>query len=646
MELDEGLRNTTKSRNEKYTSFIDFEDRCANLKHQVCKCCHTVGLRVQGVPKKGGVCLNCKKFKDDDYYLNRKCLPVWFRNGDMKNKPQFRVPNVLTSLTQAEKLLIQRVSPLVPLHHIKHGTCGVSGHVCAFEQDINEFVQRLPRKRDDTTILQVVKNIKTEIGSKSATKKLFRVRRKAVEDALIWLKSNNPLYFDIEIDMSNLSWLNGSHAGFLDHNIIETNTELHTQVDNNATNSDMGPTPFQAFATEEQQDSVRYYGYVEEGGHGNLSTNDETVNDAIQNAVSESPSKKSISLDFPKLSATAVNEYGDKKIFALAFPWLFPGGYGDVKDFDGFQGTWGRMLLLYEDARFATDKLFCFFALNYIVRHRNSSGSNWFMSDFNDNCPESLEELQERIRKGDTSFINHINYWNDRVTGSSSYWRSKRQQVYSWINHHIQEGHGAPTYFITLSCAEYFWPDVTRLIQERMILAGIREKEAKRRCNPESDQFVQTIHDYSIVIQEYFQERTKLWLETVGKEIFGIEHYWVRYEFAPGRGQIHAHLLAIPSEQHIFKHCYEQTRNDVNQAELKANILAKWAEEKFGLTASVSDGFDGLPISRTTCPSSFRFVDVSSLQCDRDHDVQSLMKHVQVHTCSNFCLRDDKDTKG
>lgn len=646
MELNESLQNAKKSQNEKYDSFVDFEDKCANLNHQTCSCCHTIGLRVHGVPKKGGVCSNCKKFKDDKYYLNRGCLPVWFRNGDTKNKAQFRVPRVLTCLTQAEKLLIQRVSPLVPLHHIKNGTCGVSGHVCAFEQDINEFVQRLPRKRDDTTILQVVKSIKTEIGSKSATKKMFRVRRKAVEDALLWLKCNNPLYFDIEIDMSNLSWLNGNHTGYLDNNIIETNHDLHTQSDNNTTNADMGPTPFQAFATEEQQDNVRYYGYVEEGGHGDLSTNDDIINNVLQSAVSESPSKKSISIDFPKISATAVNEYGDKKIFALAFPWLFPGGFGDVKDFDGFMGTWGRTLLLYEDGRFATDKLFCFFALNYIVRHRNSAGSNWFLSDFNDNCPDTLEELHQRIKSGDTSFVNHINYWNDRVTGSSSYWRSKRQQVYSWINHHIQEGHGAPTYFITLSCAEYFWPDVTRLIQQRMIMAGIREKEAKERCNSDSSQFVQTIHDYSLVIQEYFQERTKIWLETVGKEVFGIEHYWVRYEFAPGRGQIHAHLLAIPSEQHIFKHCYEQTRNNDNRNEIRANILAKWAEEKFGLTASVADGFDEIPVDRSTCPSSVRFVDVSSLQPKRDLDVQSLMRHVQVHTCSNFCLRDDKETKG
>lgn len=636
-------QNTLMSREDKYASFIDFEDRCSSLKHYRCECCHTTRIENKGVPKRGGTCTKCKRLGDVNYYLKSGCLPVWYHNGDTSNKPQFRVPSVLSNLTQAEKMLIQRVSPLVPMHHIKNGTCGTSGHVCAFEQDINEFVQRLPRRREDTTILRVIKTMKSEIGSLSTLKKAFRVRRKAVEDALVWLKKHNPLYGDIVIDMTNLDWFEG-RTGLLDNNIIETNEELHTPIDDTVINADRGPAPFQAFATENDQDNIRYYGYMDQGGQSTLSENDDVINTTIQAAVLESPKKDTVTIDYPTVSAQPVDEYSDKKIFALAFPWLFPGGFGDVIDFKGDLGTWGHNLIYYEDARFATDKLFSFFALNYITRHRNSAKSNWFISDFYGKCPDSLEELHERIKAGDTSFVNYINYYNDKVRGSSPYWRSRRQEVYSWINHHIEEGHGAPTYFITLSCAEYFWPDVLRLIQERMIMAGIKEKDAKAKCNPESKQFVQIIHDYSIVIQEYFQEKTKIWLETVGKKVFGIKYYWLRYEFAPGRGQIHAHLLAIPEEQYIFKHCYEQSRND---EEMKAKLLSDWAEKKFGLTASVDSGFDNIEITRQNCPSTIRFKDVCSLSLEEQrNDSQRLMKSVQYHTCSAFCLRDDKNTKG
>jgi hypothetical protein len=85
------------------------------------------------------------------------------------------------------------------------------------------------------------------------------------------------------------------------------------------------------------------------------------------------------------------------------------------------------------------------------------------------------------------------------------------------------------------------------------------------------------------VIQEYFQLRTEAWLETVGKDVFGIKHYWVRYEFAPGRGQIHAHLLAIPEDQSIYELCYNDTKEPNGKAK-RAGRISACAAAKFGLT--------------------------------------------------------------
>ena len=52
--------------------------------------------------------------------------------------------------------------------------------------------------------------------------------------------------------------------------------------------------------------------------------------------------------------------------------------------------------------------------------------------------------------------------------------------------------------------------------------------------DPNHPMFLQTVNDFANVIQEYFQERVVSWLDTVGKAIFDIKHYWIRYEFAPG----------------------------------------------------------------------------------------------------------------
>jgi hypothetical protein len=41
-------------------------------------------------------------------------LPVWFNK---KREAQYHIPEELAHLTEAEKLLIQLVSPIVPLHY-------------------------------------------------------------------------------------------------------------------------------------------------------------------------------------------------------------------------------------------------------------------------------------------------------------------------------------------------------------------------------------------------------------------------------------------------------------------------------------------------------------------------------------------------
>ena len=57
----------------------------------------------------------------------------------------------LQHLTLAEKLLIQRVSPLVPVIHIKNGILGTRGHVVSFYQDIAEIWNESPRLPSDIT---------------------------------------------------------------------------------------------------------------------------------------------------------------------------------------------------------------------------------------------------------------------------------------------------------------------------------------------------------------------------------------------------------------------------------------------------------------------------------------------------------------
>jgi hypothetical protein len=149
------------------------------------------------------------------------------------------VPLVLDRLPHAEKMLIQRVSPFVPLHHIKQGTFGLAGHVCAFEQDINGIAHVLPRLATESGVIRIVQDIKNEVGGEGESQsKAFRVRKHFVLEALSFLKSHNGEYEDITIDPSRLDWIQGEE-GELDSYVVTTEN-LKTSKDDSQENADMG----------------------------------------------------------------------------------------------------------------------------------------------------------------------------------------------------------------------------------------------------------------------------------------------------------------------------------------------------------------------------------------------------------------------
>ena len=128
------------NRDEKDLILREFESRCAAMKHFRCNECHSVGICMKVSNK--GLCKNCAN-NDKGYLLKTNTLPLW---KDGRGRIHYDVPRELKCLTIAEKLLIQLASVVVPLQHIKNGVFGLLGHVCAFEQDVNEFAKVLPRR--------------------------------------------------------------------------------------------------------------------------------------------------------------------------------------------------------------------------------------------------------------------------------------------------------------------------------------------------------------------------------------------------------------------------------------------------------------------------------------------------------------------
>jgi len=144
---------------------------------------------------------------------------------------------------------------------------------------------------------------------------------------------------------------------------------------------------------------------------------------------------------------------------------------GGVKDLNGpvyNLRSWSQHLMRYCDGRFSADQLFTLYLFNVVQRQDNNNSGNFF---FHDNYwlvkdQPSLEEMKEQIRDGNFTYVSKLQYFAQRIKGSDGYWRSKTNELQSWIDFHVSRGHGPPAHFITLTCAKNWWPDLREIMAD------------------------------------------------------------------------------------------------------------------------------------------------------------------------------------
>jgi len=89
---------------------------------------------------------------------------------------------------------------------------------------------------------------------------------------------------------------------------------------------------------------------------------------------------------------------------------------------------------------------------------------------------------------------------------------------------------------MTFSCAEYWWPDLQLLLYQHC--KGTEDESlAETMINGDTDKAqIKAKHilidSYAAIIKEFFQLRVDNWMETIGKDIFNINHYYLRFKFA------------------------------------------------------------------------------------------------------------------
>lgn len=299
------------------------------------------------------------------------------------------VPDELCDLSITEQQLICRISPSINVHMLKHGGIAANGHCVTFPQAIDEPCRIFPKLPSEINIIKVRKQ------GKNDTSKEFAVRRYRVQNALVWLRSNNPAYADITISEERLQMLpvNGELS------------DIHTvEFKDTATrSSDKGPAPDQT--DPHTGDGATASGVL-------LPEPMVNIREKVQSVVEEvigpehtevTVNKRNIAtIPWPTRDNNPVSEFATKHFSTLAFPCLFPYANGDFHvnrpRTISSMSDWAEHLLWYRDGRFARHEFFKFIVHNMIIRKQALERSSYIVRQQLGEGHMTVNQLKEKLQ--------------------------------------------------------------------------------------------------------------------------------------------------------------------------------------------------------------------------------------------------------
>ena len=101
-------------------SISKFEEQLSTFKYTKCEACLCVRLNMKLIHGADGIhrCHTCNVKK---HTVNTFSHPIWFSSD---GTPQYHIPPEMEGLSEGEKLLLQQISPYVPLQHLQKGSFG------------------------------------------------------------------------------------------------------------------------------------------------------------------------------------------------------------------------------------------------------------------------------------------------------------------------------------------------------------------------------------------------------------------------------------------------------------------------------------------------------------------------------------------
>ena len=366
------------------------------------------------------------------------------------------VPDVLSSLTYIERLLVARVR--VNSCFIRVASSGLHkmvSHVVTFESPVPKLYQSLPPPVEDLDeVLAILFTGPCNPSEKEFKRTPLLVRRKNVADALEWLKLNNVDYADLDISYKELNrYPEDVPPVSIHYQLSLTNkVEEATSVFDDAPNDGVeeGDCPFVVHGLTGDQLATKSASALK----GLALRHWNSCGAAL--AISHDASPQSI--------------YNNPTLYPQIFPWLFPYGLGGVGSTKLSDQVHKRFLLMYHDKRFQRDPCFPFVAFSH-QQVKSSTTGGFLLAEtrkFDDIAErllninqDVLQNIAQRMSTGEIvkpsskdevdcfQLMRDLDHIDGKVSGSITSKKYMRSEIWSMIAYM-----GAPAWYITLSPAD------------------------------------------------------------------------------------------------------------------------------------------------------------------------------------------------
>ena len=611
------------------------------------------------------------------------------------------VPDELKDLTVVEEAMIARCRAkcwIVQLNEDREITMpdsqrGVKGHIIIYPQRPSQVSCLLP-----PSITEILTPLCVLfIGSSPPTPEWLRekakplcVRREKVRSALVWLKKNNPLYCDIDINhtvldsledeqvlpfhvehvlpsdasqtlTSRYDGLDSENTGNLDNNSVPATVHTATSDLSNLSNdAHMQPSEYindsDAGSIELESIDLPFQNVVITDVEGHAPANE------LRSAALRHVKKGGGYIQIPH-DPTPVNEFFNPNLFPMIYPTLFPYGVGGFENKNRKKALSMKRhvkhLFSLSDRRFQEHYSFLFTVFNILQRRTvllhtslktRKASFPIIAKDFASVSPETIHIVTERISRGDSVTANNseerkvlnlmkqVTAVTSNVPGTSASRVAMRNEIRGLM---IEKG--MPSFFITINPADIYNPlvkflggadiDIDNLLPEQVpkymeqsILVAKNPFVAAKFFNIYMKSFISALLGFDPMYKN------------LDGGILGVVKAYYGCVEAQGRGTLHCHMMVW-------------LEGALNPNEIRKKIITEGNTEFRDrliayLDDTISNEIPNDPVSNIQVPSSrYHPCSVRGLSSGTDHndarakDMYNLSKSCQAHKHSKTCYK-------